>query len=77
MEEHTFVYRTTGALSFGCQEVQFPHQKEQAMLGDTKVPYGDKRKLPRMGISRRASLLVYQWDYLSGRCARKLGRENE
>jgi hypothetical protein len=47
------------------------------MLGDTKVFYGDKTKLPGMGFSSRAVLLVYQWDYLSGRCARKLAREDE
>jgi hypothetical protein len=41
------------------------------------MSHGDKTKLPGMGISSRASLLVYQWDYLSGRGARKLAREDE
>jgi hypothetical protein len=47
------------------------------VLGDTKVSYGNETKLPGMGISSRASLLVYKWDYLSRRDARKLAREDE
>ena len=47
------------------------------MLGDKKMSYGDQAKLPGVGISKWASLLVYQWDDLSGRGARKLAREDE
>ena len=47
------------------------------MLGDTEVSYGDQTKLPGMGISKWAALLVYQWDHLPGRGATKLAREDE
>lgn len=46
-------------------------------MGDTEVSYGDEAKLPGMGISKWASLLVYQWDDLPGRGARELAREDE
>jgi hypothetical protein len=46
-------------------------------LGDKKMSYGDEAKLPDMGISKWASLLVYQRDGLLGRGARKLAREDE
>jgi hypothetical protein len=42
------------------------------VLGDTEVSYGDEEKLPGMGISKWAPLLVYQWDDLPGLGARKL-----
>jgi len=38
---------------------------------------GDQTKLPGMGISKWAALLVYQWDCLSGRGARELAHEDE
>jgi DNA-binding XRE family transcriptional regulator len=42
-----------------------------------KYPIGDKAKLPRMGISRREPLLVYQWYNLSWQGSEKLEREDE
>ncbi len=39
------------------------------MLGDSEVSGRDQTKLPGMGISKWRSLLVYQWDDLSGRGA--------
>jgi hypothetical protein len=47
------------------------------LLGDTEVPYGNQAKLPSMGISSWASLLVHKWDDLPGRGARKLAKEDE
>ena len=47
------------------------------MLEYTKVSYQDKAKLSSMGISNWASLLVYKWDHLPWRSARKLEREDE
>jgi hypothetical protein len=46
-------------------------------LGDTKVSHEDQAKLPGMGISKWASLLVYQRDNLPGRSATELAREDE
>jgi hypothetical protein len=47
------------------------------LLGDTGVPYGNKAKLPSVGISSWASLLVYKWDDLPGPGAIKLAKEDE
>jgi len=41
------------------------------------MSHGDQAKLPGVGISKWASLLVYQWDHLSGGSARKLAQEDE
>jgi hypothetical protein len=38
---------------------------------------GDQTKLPDMGISKWAALLVYQWDCLSGRSAKELAHEDK
>ena len=46
-------------------------------MADKKVSDGDQAKLPGMGISKWAALLVYQWDCLSGRSARELAQEVE
>ena len=46
-------------------------------MADKKVSDGDQAKLPGMGISKWAAMLVYQWDNLSGRGTRKLAREDE
>jgi hypothetical protein len=46
-------------------------------LGSTKVSFGDQAKLPSVGISERASLLVYQWHNLPRRGARDLARQDE
>jgi hypothetical protein len=75
VEEHPRACRETGAFSSGHGEVSW--EKERTLLGDTRLPRGDEAKLPGMGISEWAPLLVYQWDDLSGRGARELAQEDE
>jgi hypothetical protein len=75
MEKYPPSCRKTDALSFGQKEVS--KEKEYDLLGGTKVPSGNQKALSSMGISSWRALLVYQWDDLSGRGARKLAREDE
>jgi hypothetical protein len=41
------------------------------------VPYDHKTKLPGMGITGRTTLLVYQWDDVSGKSAARLVGKDE
>jgi hypothetical protein len=75
LEENSNPHRTSGPLSFGHEEIAF--QKGSTLLGDTKMFGGDKAKLPGLGISRRTSLLVYQWDNLFWREPGKLAEKDE
>ena len=54
-----------------------PEQHIAVTYDPEKVSYEDQTKLPCMGISRGAALLVCQRDHLSGRGARKLAREDK
>jgi hypothetical protein len=46
-------------------------------LGNKKVPYGHQKKMPGVGITGRTTLLVYQWDDMPGKSAKRLVREDE
>jgi hypothetical protein len=64
MEEYYTKHRTATAVSFSYEKVSV--SEYQALLGDTEMPYRMERKLRCLGTQGRASLLVHQWNLLSG-----------
>lgn len=74
MEGYSDPYRATSTIP-----VSFQAAKQEAtdLLGGKSVSFGEPEKVPSVGISGWASLLVHERDFLSGREETKLEREDE
>jgi len=75
LEKHSCPHRASVAFSSG--PARLFGEKNQTLLGDPEMFSRDEVGLSGVGVSSRTSLLVHQWNDLSGRGAGKLEEKDE
>jgi len=75
MAEGPSPYRAAGVLPAGHEERN--RWNPSPLLGDSGMPYAKAASLPGMGVSGRSSLLVHQWNHMSGKKTGELEQKNE
>ena len=74
MEEYSRACRKAGAIPPSDEKIS---RWGQILLGHSRLPRRDTGKVPRLGVPKRTSLLVHQWNHMLWRGSWQLGEQDE
>jgi len=75
MAEGSRAYRATDALLTHLEEEK--SERCPGLLGYSELLHGNTQRLPSLGIRYGQSLLVHQWDHVSGKTSDQLEQQDE